>query len=84
MDEIRLEIRELNRNVTSVITLLKGSEFDSDTGMIATMKAQEKEIELLNKRVDKLEKWRDRGIAAALGMALPSGYGIFEIIKQFI
>jgi predicted nuclease with TOPRIM domain len=82
MDEIRKEVQETNKKVTSILHLLIGSEFNSEMGMIATVKSLEKENESLNKRVDKLEKWRDRFIWVCVGMGIPGTYGTLELVKK--
>lgn len=82
MDEIRKEVQETNKKVTSILHLLVGSEFNSEMGMIATVKSLEKENESLNKRVDKLEKWRDRFIWVCIGMGIPGTYGTLELVKK--
>lgn len=76
--EIEEQIRNLDRKVTSILTLLKGNDLDqSDTGMAGV-------VADIDERVKKLEKWKDRFIYLLIGTGLPAGYGISEFIGKLI
>lgn len=78
------DLEELKLDVKEILWLLTGTEHDATTGLLNRFAQQKVEsatkVQVLEKRVDKLEKWRDRIVWAGLGMALPAGYGIMDII----
>jgi hypothetical protein len=87
INQLSKDLEEVMGDVKSILYILTGTEHDSTTGLLNRFAEQKIEaatkIQILEKRVDKLEKWKDRIIWAGLGMALPAGYGIVDIIHQF-
>lgn len=68
------DIRDIAKNVNHILQLLQGNQLDkSDTGLIGSVKD-------MITRVIKLEKWRDRLVAGIVGLSIPAGIGIKEII----
>lgn len=65
----------LNRKVDQVLELLQGSPLDdNDTGLVGT-------VNNVLKRVEKLEKIKDKALWVLLGMAAPAGWGITRILS---
>lgn len=63
-------------DIKDVLVLLKGNPHNStDLGVLGRLTSSEK-------RIEKLEKFKDRVIWVIVGMALTSGYGISEIVRR--
>lgn len=72
--EAEKKIGDIDRKLDSVLLLLRGNELDKqDSGLVGT-------VNDIDERVIRLEKWKDRLIAIAIGMSVPAGIGLKEII----
>lgn len=73
---VEQEVGEINRKVTSILTLLKGNDLDrEDKGMIGVQNDHEA-------RLDHLEETKNRAIYILLGMGIPAGWGLIDIIQK--
>jgi hypothetical protein len=71
-------VRAIDVKVTGVIAFLRGNELDKDDkGLVG-------QVNDIEKRVHRLEKWFDRLMWLVAGMSLPAGVGTWELIKSFI
>jgi hypothetical protein len=70
------EVDELKMKLDEVLSLLRGNILDkSDNGFIGS-------VNDLEKRVNTLEKWKDRIVWLFIGMGLPASVGVIEILKK--
>lgn len=86
-EQFEKDLQELKVDVKEILYLLTGTEYDSTQGLLHQF-ANEKIksvtiIEKLEMRVVKLEKMKDKIVYAGLGLALPAGYSIADIIHTF-
>lgn len=69
---------DLNNKLDQIMNVLVGNVLDKeDHGFIGAVTA-------LEKRVKSLEKWKDRIFWIMVGMGLPAGVGIWEMISSVI
>lgn len=74
--EIQKQVREVNDKVSRILIMLIGNEYDKDDkGFIG-------QVNHLEKRVEVLEKWKDRAIWVFIGMGIPSGVGIWQLLNE--
>lgn len=67
----------IETKVDKLIDLMQGNEFDDeDKGLIGR-------VNDVYKRLEKLEKLRDRAMYVIVGMSLPAGVGIGQLIDIF-
>lgn len=72
------QVHEIDEKLSRVLDLLTGNKYDrDDKGFIGVVNA-------LEERVKILEKWRDRAIYVFIGMAFPSGIGVWKIINELV
>lgn len=85
MEEVQQDLRQLEStvagiatNVNSILQIVKGNELDkADQGMVG-------DIHQLKQRVSVLEKWKDRIVWMFIGMGIPAGIGVMEILRTII
>jgi hypothetical protein len=77
-------LKEFGRTLDDLVHCIKGNEFDDDTGLVNKVKENKLELMMVNKRLEKLEKWKDRVVWILVGMGMPAGYGVIELIKTII
>lgn len=76
LGKIQKDLTEVDDKVTGILAFLRGNELDKDDrGMVGT-------VNDLKKRVEYLEKWKDRIFYIMVGMALPAGVGTWELFKN--
>lgn len=64
----------LEWKVDQILTLLRGNPLDKDdNGLVGV-------VNILDKRVMKLEKLRNKILWVVVGMSIPSGFGITKIL----
>lgn len=72
------QVSQVDNKVSSILFLLKGNEMDKeDRGMIGEQKDHER-------RITALEKMRDRLIWFLVGLSIPAGWGIIDIIQSVL
>lgn len=76
------QVSGIDKKVTSILHLLKGTDLDDEQGLLSEFRQEKAVNKLLHGRVEKLEKLRDKIIYIMVGMSIPAGYGIFEMIKS--
>lgn len=75
-DSTAREIREVNDKVSSILQLLKGHELDKDDkGMVGIQNDHEA-------RIVKLERLIDKGKYFLIGLCLPAGWGVADILVK--
>lgn len=77
---IEEQVKAIDKKVTDILYLLTGTDLDKSQGFLHQFDEERKDKELLEQRVSKLEKWKDRVVWSLVGMALPAGYGIVDIL----
>lgn len=78
MEHIEKQVADVDKKVTNILTILRGHEYDKDDkGLIGVQTDHER-------RIIRLEKKIDRFFWTLIGMAIPTGYGIAEIISKII
>lgn len=78
MQHIEKQVAEVNTKVTSILVLLKGHDLDKDDkGMIGVQNDHES-------RLQKLEKTLDRMKYLLIGVSIPAGWGIVDIVQKII
>lgn len=82
--EIQLELDKLSnkfdvmsQKVDKMYQLMIGHELDEDSGYVSKIKH-------LEKIVDELVEFKKRIIWIGIGMSIPSGVGVWQIIQYFI
>lgn len=80
VNDVNNKVADVNSKVTDILHLLKGNDLDKEGSMVIRLKEQEQDIQAVNDRVEKLEKWKDRIVWMIAGMSIPAGYGVVEII----
>jgi len=78
--DLEEQVKAIDKKVTSILHLLTGTDLDRSQGFLHQFEEERKENELLEQRVAKLERWKDRIVWSLVGMALPAGYGIVDIL----
>lgn len=69
-------IQTVDRKVSSILSILSGNELDKeDKGLIGTLNH-------LDERVSKLEKFKDRAMWFVIGLSVPAGFGIADIVTR--
>lgn len=85
--QIKADLEEVRTDVKAILYLLTGTEYDTTQGLLHRFEYEKLKsvtlLERMEKRVEKLEKWKDKVIWAGLGMALPAGYGIIDLLHVF-
>ena len=77
MDE-QMELRDIRNKVTSILQLLKGHELDKDDkGMIGVLNDHDR-------RLEKLEKIKDRLIFILIILAVPASGGVWDAFKTLV
>lgn len=75
--ELEQKVEEINRKVDNILLLIRGNDLNKeDSGLVGT-------VNDIDERVIRLEKFKDRMIAVAIGMTVPAGIGIKEIFDYF-
>lgn len=77
MEDFRKEFADLQQKVTEIYQILIGHQHDEAMGLLYWKKESEK-------RILKLEKFRDKLIWIAVGMSIPTGLGIFKIVQIIV
>jgi len=78
VDKANDKIGLVNKHVEEILNLLKGSSLNKqDVGFIGMVLD-------IKKRLEKLERFKDKVIWVIVGMSLTSGYAISEIISRLI
>lgn len=73
IDEIVKNQNETNKSIYEILAILRGDEFAN--GMVDVVKEHEK-------RLKKLEDLKSKATWTILGMSIPSGYGLVEILRK--
>lgn len=76
VEQFQKEFKEVKEMVNSIYTLLAGHQHDESLGLIHWKKEAEK-------RIERLERFKEKIIWVAIGMSIPTGLGFFKIV-QFI
>ena len=79
--DLEEQVKAIDKKVTTIIHLLTGTDLDKSQGFLHQFEEQVQVIGVLQKRIEKLEKWKDRIIWILVGLALPTGYGIAGILN---
>lgn len=78
MQHIEKQVGEIDDKVTNILTILRGHEMDrDDKGMIGVQNDHER-------RITRLEKYVNNGFWFILGISIPAGWGIIDIIQKII
>lgn len=80
--EIQKQLEGIDRKLTTIWHLLSGNELDKSSGLINKVKDIEEEQLKLERKVEKLEKLKDRVFWIFIGMGFPAGIGAWELIKN--
>lgn len=78
--DIETQVKGIDKKVTEILYLLNGTAMDPTQGFLHQFILEKKQNDELEKRIVKLERWRDRIVWSLVGMALPAGYGIVDIL----
>lgn len=72
------QVKGVDTKVGQILQLLKGNELDKDDkGMIGTQNNHEKRIEVL-------EKLKDRVVWFLIGLSFFAGWGILDLLQKLI
>jgi hypothetical protein len=72
---LRKSIYDLTTKTDSILSILQGQELDeNDHGMIGKTND-------MGKRLSRLERFKDRATWLIIGMSIPAGYGITEVLS---
>jgi hypothetical protein len=72
------QVGAVDVKVTSVLNILRGNEINrADTGMIGIQDDHER-------RLTKVERFIDRAKWFLIGLSLPAGWGMIDIIQKLI
>lgn len=74
MEEMQKDIHDLKNLVQKLYTIIAGHELDKESGVINQVKDHET-------RIKRIEAFRDRMVWMGIGVSIPAGLGIVEIIK---
>ena len=75
---IEQQIDQVDAKVSNILSLLKGNDLDKDDkGMIGVQNDHET-------RITRLERVVDRGKYFFIGLGLPAGWGIVDVISKLI
>jgi hypothetical protein len=78
IQQLERQVGGIDKKVSSILVLLKGHEMDNDDkGMIGELKDHEK-------RLEALEKMKDRLVYFLIGLSIPAGWGLIDIIQSVI
>lgn len=78
MQHLESQVKEVDKKVTSILGLLKGNELDKeDKGMIGVQNNHEE-------RLSSLEKIKDRGMYFLIGLSIPAGWGVIDILQKIL
>lgn len=74
IDGVENKIENIDKNVNLMVILLRGNQFDSnDKGMIGKQSDQDK-------RIERLEKFKDKAIWFLVGAGVIGGLNLVQII----
>lgn len=66
---------QIKNRLDDIVGILKGDEMGHSKGAIPMLKDHEE-------RIKKLETLKDRAAWTILGLSIPSGFGVIEIIRK--
>lgn len=70
------KLEDMHKDLGEIKTLLKGNSLDrADRGMIG-------EVDNLKARVQRLERFVDRGTWLVIGLAIGAGYALTDIVTK--
>lgn len=70
-------LEEAAKNVNKIMSLLQGNPIDrNDNGMIG-------DVQNLNSRVNKLERFKTKGIWLIIGLSIGAGWGFGDMLIKF-
>ena len=76
LDRIQDSVDSIDQKLMRIEAFLSGNELDrEDKGLIGR-------VNDLEKRVLLLEKWKDRIFWTLIGMGIPAGIGIYNILEK--
>lgn len=76
IDGVEGTLEKVNKNVSLMVILLRGNEFDSnDRGMIGKQSEQDR-------RIDRLERFKDKMIWVMVGAGVIGGLNLFQLIDM--
>jgi hypothetical protein len=78
METLKKELELVNKQLNSILTLLKGHELDNEEGGMVG------QVHGIDKRLVKIETFKDRVIYVAIGVSIPASWGIIDIISKVI
>jgi len=68
--------RDIDNKLNSILQLLKGHELDKDDkGLVGQTYDHEH-------RIEKLEKLKDRVVNIIIGLSVPAGIGLYDVLKS--
>jgi len=78
IQSMQRDLKDLKENVHAILALLRGNEIDKDDkGHLGIVNDHEN-------RISKLEKLKDKAIYILIGMSIPAGFGIANIIGWIV
>lgn len=78
IQQLEKQVEMIDRKVSSILEIVKGNEWDrEDRGMIG-------EINNHEQRLTSLEKLRDRFVWFLIGLSIPAGWGLVDIIQNIV
>jgi len=78
IQKLEKQVDVVDRKVSSIIGMLKGNEMDKDDrGMIGIQNDHER-------RLTSLEKMKDRLVWFLIGLSIPAGWGLVDIIQNLV
>ncbi len=78
VQHLERQVAEVDTKVSSILQLLKGNDLDKDDRGMIGMQTNHEE------RLTSLEKIKDRLVYFCLGISIPAGWGIIDIIQKII
>lgn len=76
IDGVEGTLEKVNKNVSLMVILLRGNEFDSnDRGMIGKQSEQDR-------RIDRLERFKDKMIWVMVGAGVIGGLNLIQVIEM--
>lgn len=78
VEKVGEEVAKQTNNISTILILLTGNKIDrDDKGIVG-------KINSIEKRVETLEKWKDRVFWIVIGMSFPAGVGTWELLSQLL
>lgn len=74
MDQPNKELHEISKNVSDILSLLRGNHLDKNDKGLTGM------VDDHDDRLTKLEKFKDRATWMIIGMAAPASWGIIQML----